>query len=89
MKLPELGDGAWYCFCGNADMSSGFSFCWTNGERVRDHLDDWDGDLMVCNRCGRIIYTELGEVVGFACKNRLNECERYEILMSRIPPDKR
>jgi hypothetical protein len=84
MKLPEIADGDWYCFCGNADIERGFSFCDASGERVRQHLDDCDGDLLVCNRCGRVIYAELGVVVGFAHKNKLSEWERYEILVSRI-----
>jgi hypothetical protein len=54
---------AWVCFCRNEPSEDGFYPCDEKGNEVEpDH--NWNGELYVCNRCGRIINQHTLEVVG-------------------------
>ena len=55
---------AWECVCGNKPDSDGFFPCNSNGDEVEPVAGQWEDDLYVCARCGRIIRQGTLEVVG-------------------------
>jgi hypothetical protein len=67
----------WECLCGNSDAKDSFKACNSAGERVRNQ--EWDGQLYVCNRCGRIIDREGLAVVGVRADHSLTEAELIEL----------
>ena len=58
---------AWLCVCGNTPSSDGFYPCneW-DGVHVEPVIGGfWDGKSYVCDRCGRIIDQDTGNVTGY------------------------
>jgi hypothetical protein len=65
----ELKEGgyldAWKCICGNTPSDDGFFPCDEAGDDTEPDLGGyWDGVRYRCDRCGRVIDQDTGEVVG-------------------------
>lgn len=64
---------AWVCVCGNTPHRLGFSPCTAAGVKVEPTAEKWPEYLYVCEDCGRIIWYETPEVIGFAPVNRFGD----------------
>ena len=66
MKISHESGGKEYllCLCGNTVRAEGFYPCDAQGKVVEPTLEKWTTNLVVCDRCGRIINQTTLEVVG-------------------------
>ena len=54
----------WACLCGNTPIQEGFYPCDSKGEAVEPTPLVWTGIPYVCDRCGRVIDSRNGKVIG-------------------------
>jgi hypothetical protein len=55
-RITAHAEDDWECLCGNTAMSDGFWPCLPDGTEVEPTLEGpWDGKLVVCHSCGRIM----------------------------------